>query len=108
MNEIIMQGTVWGSLFCNVSIDKLGKKAYAMPDILYNYNGVQIPQLGMVDDISAVTNVENTQCMNQIVNTFIENKKLRLPKKKCFRIHIGKGQSNCPQMKANEDITQKV
>ena len=50
MNEIIMQGTVWGSLFCTVSIDQLGKKAYAMPDILYNYKGVQIPPLGMVDD----------------------------------------------------------
>ena len=36
MNEIIMQGTVWGSLFCTFCIDQLGKKAYAMPDNLYN------------------------------------------------------------------------
>ena len=108
MNEIIMQGTVWRSLFCTVSIDQLGKKAYAMPDILYNYNGVQIPPLGMVDDILTVTNVENTQCMNQIVTTFIETKKLRLSKKKCFRIHIGKGHSNCPQMKVHDDIMKEV
>ena len=51
MSEIIMQGTVWGSLFCTVSIDQLEKKTYEMPDILYKYNGVDIPTLGMVDDI---------------------------------------------------------
>ena len=55
-----------------------------------------------------MTNVENTQCMNQIVNTFIETKKLRLSKQKCFRIHIGKGHSNCPQMKVHEDIMKEV
>ena len=35
MNEIIVQGTVRGSLLCTVSIDQLGKKAYEMPDLLY-------------------------------------------------------------------------
>ena len=57
MSEIIMQGTVWGSLFCTASIDQLGKKAYEMPEILYKYNGVDIPPLGMVNDILTVTSV---------------------------------------------------
>ena len=107
MNEIIMQGTVWGSLFCTVSIDQLGKKAYEMPDLLYKYNGVDIPPLGMVDDILTVTNVENTGKMNKMVNTFIESKNLKLSKSKCFRIHIGKGHEDCPELKVHED-TMKV
>ena len=28
LSEIIMQGTVWGSLLCTNSMDKLGKLAY--------------------------------------------------------------------------------
>ena len=34
ISENIMQGTVWGSLFCTSTIDKLGKQAYSQPDIL--------------------------------------------------------------------------
>ena len=108
MSEIIMQGTVWGSLFCTASIDQLGKKAYEMPEILYKYNGVDIPPLGMVDDILTVTSVENTKCMNSIINTFIESKNLRLSKSKCFRIHIGKGHNSCPVMKVHEDNMKEV
>ena len=108
MNEIIMQGTVWGSLFCTVSIDQLGKKAYEMPDILYKYNGVDIPPLGMVDDIITVTNVENTENLNKLVNEFIKSKNLRLSKSKCFRIHIGRGHENCPDMKVHEDLMKEV
>ena len=57
ISEVIMQGTVWGSLFCTSTIDKLGKQVYQMPEMCYNYKGVQIPPLGMVDDIISVTNV---------------------------------------------------
>ena len=102
MSEIIMQGTVWGSLFCTVSIDQLGKQAYTNTDILYKYNGVPIPPLGMVDDILTVTNVENTLEIKQMVNTFIESKKLRLSHKKCVRIHVGKGHENCPALNVHE------
>ena len=33
ISEVIMQGTVWGSLFCTNTIDALGKKVYKMPEI---------------------------------------------------------------------------
>ena len=49
INEVIMQGTVWGSLFCTVTMDKLGKQVYSMPELLYQYKGVGVPPLGMVD-----------------------------------------------------------
>ena len=91
-----MQGTVWGSLMCTSTMDNLGKLAYSRPDILYKYKGIDIPPLGMVDDIITVSSVENTAKVNELVNTFVESKKLRLAKDKCHRIHIGKGHQKMP------------
>ena len=56
----------------------------------------------MVDDIITVTNVEQTQTMNRLVNSFIEHKNLKLSKDKCYRIHIGKGHQTCPKLKVHE------
>ena len=98
-----MQGTVWGSLFCTNSMDKLGKLAYSMPNMLYKYNGVPIPPLGMIDDVLTVTSVENSAEMNKMVNTFVESKKLQLSYEKCSRIHIGNGHKDCPKLKVHEN-----
>ena len=76
--------------------------------IFFINNGVDIPPLGRVDDILTVTNVENTGKMNKMVNTFIESKNLRLSKSKCFRIHIGKGHEDCPELKVHEDTMKDV
>ena len=57
----------------------------------------------MVDDIISVTNVNQTHNMNITINPFIESKKLRLSKKKCFQIHIGNGHDNCPKLNVHED-----
>ena len=43
ISEIIMQGTVWGSIMCTGTMDKLGKLAYSLPEILYKYKGIPIP-----------------------------------------------------------------
>ena len=103
INENIMQGTVWGSLFCTCTIDKLGKHAYEHTEMLYKYKGVPIPPLGMVDDILTVSDVKNTEAMNKLVNTFIEKKNLRLSKEKCSRIHIGKGHDKCPELMVHKE-----
>ena len=102
ISEIIMQGTVWGSLLCTGTMDKLGKMCYEKPEFLYKYKGVPIPPLGMVDDVINVSNVENAELMNQVINTFIESKKLKLAEDKCARIHIGKGHEDCPELKVHE------
>ena len=40
------QGTVWGSLFCTATIDKLGKLKYENESLLYQYKGqVSVPAL---------------------------------------------------------------
>ena len=61
INNIVMQGTVWGSLYCTTSMDKLGQMSYENDDILYKYkNEVCIPSLGMVDDILSIQNAQWT------------------------------------------------
>ena len=94
-----MQGTVWGSLCCTASMDKLGKLVYNNTDLLYKYKGeVDIPSLGMVDDILSIQ-----RCSNAVVNAFIESKNLTLSKAKCDRIQIDKKQT-----KAKECFKLKV
>ena len=90
-----------GSLFCTSNIDTLGKKVYNMPEICYNYKGVLVPPLGMVDHIITVTKVRETGSMNKLVNTLVESKKLGLSKDKCHGLHLGKGHKNCPDLLVN-------
>ena len=104
VNEVVMQGTVWGSLMCTNTMDNLGKLSYDKPEMLYQYKGVPIPPLGMVDDILSVSTVENTSKVNSLINTFIESKKLQLSEKKCSRIHIGRGHEDCPELKVHENV----
>ena len=40
IKDIIMQGSLWGSLCCVVLMDKLGKMTYNNPELLYYYKGV--------------------------------------------------------------------
>ena len=98
-----MQGTVWGSLLCTSTVDSLGKKCSNMSEGLYEYRGIPIPPLGMVDNILSVTNVKQTQNMIKIINTFIESKKIKLSQKKCYQIHIGNGHTKCPKLNVHED-----
>ena len=60
--------------------------------------GTKIPPLGMVDDIIIVTGVEQTEAVNKTLNTFMEHKKVKLSHKKCYRIHIGKGHDQSPDL----------
>ena len=104
IGENVMQGTVWGSLTCTCTMDSLAKKMNKVPEKLYNYKGVLIPPLKMVDDILTVTDVENTLSVNQDVNMFMDHKRLNLSHKKCHRIHIGKEHNKCPQLKVHDKI----
>ena len=97
IQNIVMQGSVWGGLKCVTTMDKLGKIAYDNPDILYWYKGsVPIPPLQMVDDIQTFSKCSgNPMLLNAMVNAFVDSKKLTLSKKKCSNIHIGKQNQNC-------------
>ena len=84
ISNIIMQGSVFGSLCCVVLIDKLGKLVYNMPELLFYYKGiVAVPPLQMVDDVLGIQKCSPQSAnLNTVINTFMENEKLTLSKKK--------------------------
>ena len=110
ITNVIMQGTVWASLMCTATMDKLGKLIYKDHKMTYKYKGkVETPCLGMVDDILCIQKcATSTAKINAVVNAFIENKKLKLSQQKCSRIHIQKkkmkNQNDCLNIKVHEEI----
>ena len=112
INNTIMQGTVWASLCCTTSMEKLGKHVYAHEDLVYKYKeNVDIPCLGMIDDILVIQNCSNNSVkINSVVNAFVETKKLRLSKEKCHKIHIQKNnkhEENCKKLKVHNDTMKE-
>ena len=71
------------------------------PEQLFQYKRIPIPPLGMVDDVITVTNVNYNETMNDLVNIFIESKKLKLSKDKCCRLYNGKGHNECPELRVH-------
>ena len=102
--NIIMQGTVWGSLQCTTTMDNLPKSVYKDKSLLYKYKGkVEVPPLQMVDDILTVQTCGSTSsAINDVVNAFIEQKKLRLSVTKCVKIHIGTKCDNSDKLSVHE------
>ena len=100
--NIIMQGTVWGSLFCTILMDKLAKLIYSKSELQYFYKGVVgTPTLGMVDDILGITKCNNSsKPLNVVINTFVNLNKMKLNENKCHSIHIGKVSNGhrCPEL----------
>ena len=74
INNINMQGTVFGSLICTAVMDKLAKIFYKDENLLYKYkNTVSIPVLGMVDDVLSVSRCSSALVIsNATVNSFME------------------------------------
>ena len=105
----VMQGTVWGSMLCTATMDKLGRLVYANSDLIYKYKGVvSTPSLGMVDDVLTVQKCSTDVVkMNAAVNAFMEGKKLKLSDTKCHRIHVNNKKSNvkakCPELKIHNE-----
>ena len=109
IENIIMQGTVFGSLICTAVMDKLAKIFYKNENLLYKYKDtVEIPVLGMVDDVLSVAPCSSKSVMtNATINTFMELNKLKLAEKKCAKIHIGKNNNSCPTLKVHEHIMKE-
>ena len=106
ITNIIMQGSVWGSLCCVFLRDKLGKLVYSNSKQLYYYKGVvACPPLQMVDDVLGVQKCSpSSTYLNTMINTFIELEKLSLSKNKCHKIHTGKLNKECPALKVHGPV----
>ena len=75
--------------------------AYQDESLLYLVKGsVAIPPICIVDDILSIQKCSDSIKINEVINAFIELKKLTLSHKKCNRIHIGK-QQKCPELKVH-------
>ena len=107
IKNIIMQGSVFGSLICTTVMDKLAQIFYNDKQLVYKYTGkVEVPILGIVDNVLCVA-----KCSNKVVtttatiNSFMELNKLKLAPKKCAKLHIGKKDGDCPVTKVHgEDM----
>ena len=98
-----MQGSVWGSLFCTTTMDKLGQIVYEDENLVYRYKGlVAVPSICMVDDILSIQKCSQSEKINAVINAFIESKKLKLSEKKCSRIHLGKTTKDCLDLKVHQ------
>ena len=104
IKNIIMQGSIWGSLGCVALMEKLGQQIYSKPHLLYYYKGlVPTPPLQMVDDILGIQKCSNKSVqLNSNINTFIELEKLKLSDKKCSNVHVGKSENNCHKLRVHE------
>ena len=101
IHNIIMQGSVWGTICCVVLMDKLGKICYQNPELLYYYKGLVAP-LQMVDDILVIQKCSTkSQRMNGAINTFIELEKLKLSSSKCKNVHVSKTNKECHTLKVH-------
>ena len=75
--------------------------------ILYTYKGVEVPPLGMVDDILTISKCsKQATVMNATVNSFVETKKLKLKRSKCSVVHVGRVRS-CPDLKIHMEEMHK-
>ena len=64
---------------------------------------MSIPPLGYVDDVVTISNCGNDAvATNAIVNAFTESKKLEYSENKCKKMHIGKKNNICPELKVHE------
>ena len=103
ISNIVMQGTVWGNIFCVSLLDKLGKYVYDHPNLIYYYKqSVPIPPLEMVDDVLAIQKCGSSSLkVNTAVNTFMESEKLCLSETKSNVIHVGSKLESCNELKVH-------
>ena len=106
-HDIEMQGSVLTPLKCSVQLDTLGKEMLESTEcgkIMFKYKDcVKIPVLTFIDDAISVTECgPNSVKMNAYMQSKVDTKKLELGHSKCFKMHIGKNQSICPDLKIHD------
>ena len=105
VKDFVMQGSVWGSLKCTISMDRLNKIALADNSLLYKYKGdpnIAIGVLGMVDDTLGVSECGNATIRKKsVINLFMDTQRLTLSKEKSVVVHIGNTKKctlQCPKL----------
>lgn len=128
MKEIIMQGGIFGGIFCALQMDILGKKNLQRDngnnennenekedkklndkDIFKYRECLQIPPLGFIDDCAGFSRCgTGSLIMNVKTEETIKSKKLSLSNDKCHLMHFGKSKNQCVKLKVKDSIMEKV
>ena len=112
VNNVEMQGSVWGSLKCTNSMDTLNKTILEQDHLTYKYRSdpnIQIGVMVMVDDNLSISKCGLSSVQkNAVINSFIDTQRLTLSKEKSVVIHVGKiskCMNPCPTLKVhNHDM----
>ena len=110
VKDVIMQGSVWSSLKCTTSMDRMNQTALADEAFKYCYKGdpeVPIGILGFIDDTLGVSECGSAAIRkNAAINSFIETQRLKLSAEKSVVVHVGKPNKctvPCPVLKVHRD-----
>ena len=96
----ILQGEKLGPVICSNSVDKIGKECIENDKNLHLYrNETKIPPLAMVDDVIALAacGAKSAQ-MCAYLKAQANIMKLRFGVSKCYKIHVGKDKTKCPDL----------
>ena len=100
--NVITQGDNFGPILCSNQVDTFGKECLQEKKYIYNYRGeVEIPPLGMVDDLVCVSECGPSSAMlNGYINCKTNTKKLTFGEDKCKKMHVGsnKMEYKCPDL----------
>ena len=93
VQDVELQGSVWGSLKCTTSMDRLNKIILSQDNLTYHYKGdphIKLGVLGMVDDNLAIQKCGTSSLQkNAVINSFIEMQRLTLSEEKSVFLHVG-------------------
>ena len=92
IHNSIIQGDVFGPMFCGKHLDGIGRESLESSKYTYQYKGlVEIPPLIMLDDLITISECgHKTAMVNSYVKFHTSSKKLQFGNKKCKKMHIGK------------------
>ena len=106
---VVQQGSGWGPMECSVTMDKIGRMCKERGIHQYRYKGmVRLLPLACIDDLLGFAACGNKSiALNTFINTHVEMKKLRFHtpaltgKTKCHKIHVGKPNQTCPELRVH-------
>ena len=109
INEVVMQGGIFGGLQCALQTDLLGKDCLETGEGTFQYKkSLHIPPLGYIDDYIGATKCDTDSIkLNVKTEETMKAKKLKLNEDKCHVMHIGKTKS-CPPLKINNKDMKDV
>ena len=115
VKDVVMQGSVWGSIKCTSTMDTMNKTAMSDDTLQYFYRNdpnIPIGVLGMIDDTLAVSKCGKEAIRkNAFINSFMETHRVILSQDKSVLLHFGNDNKcvlPCPDLKVHNDPMKKT